>query len=133
VACLLAAVLLWTACGAGAAGPPRTRVPPGAAVTIEIRPGPGVPPRRYTLRCDPADGTLPDPGEACARIASTPGVAALLAPPPVDEVCTQIYGGPGRALVRGTLRGRPVDLAFTRRNGCEIDRYDRILELFGLS
>jgi hypothetical protein len=92
-----------------------------------------VPARRYTLRCDPAGGTLPDPAAACARIASSPGVAALLAPPSGDEVCTQIYGGPDRALVRGTLAGRPVDLAFTRRNGCEIGRYDRILELVGLS
>jgi hypothetical protein len=35
--------------------------------------------------------------------------------------------------VRGTIGGTPVDLTLTRRNGCEIDRYDRMLALFGLS
>jgi hypothetical protein len=58
----------------------------------------------------------------CARV-----VALLpeLRPAP-DEVCTQIYGGPERIEVRGTVGGAPVRVEVTRTNGCEIGRYDTL-------
>jgi hypothetical protein len=34
------------------------------------------------------------------------------------------------ALVRGTFRGRRVSIRFTRRNGCEIARWNRMAFLF---
>ena len=40
-----------------------------------------------------------------------------------------IYGGPGKATVTGTLDGAAVDATFTRSSGCEIDRWDRMVEL----
>jgi prephenate dehydratase len=39
--------------------------------------------------------------------------------------CTQIYGGPATARVRGTLHGKQVDASFELTNGCEIERWDR--------
>ena len=39
--------------------------------------------------------------------------------------CTQIYGGPASASVRGTLLGEQVDAQFKLTNGCEIERWDR--------
>jgi hypothetical protein len=45
-------------------------------------------------------------------------------------VCTQIYGGPQEALVRGTFRRRRVSIRFARRNGCEIARWTRVAFLF---
>jgi hypothetical protein len=45
-------------------------------------------------------------------------------------MCTQIYGGPQEALVTGTFGGRRVWARFSRRNGCEIARWNRIAFLF---
>ena len=44
--------------------------------------------------------------------------------------CTQIYGGPQEADVRGVFRGRPVEAHFDRGNGCEIARWDKVQFLF---
>jgi hypothetical protein len=62
--------------------------------------------------------------------ATPPGAtAADFAPPPADQACTMIYGGPGKATVTGTLGGAPIDATFTRSGGCEIARWDRMVEL----
>ncbi len=50
----------------------------------------------------------------------------LFAPLRKDMVCTEIYGGPQRARVVGTVDGKRVWATFTRRDGCEIDRWQRI-------
>jgi len=72
--------------------------------------------RRDRLDCAGPDMTR------CQEIAA---LLPTLRPAP-DELCTEIYGGPQRIAVAGTLDGRPVDLLVTRRNGCEIERYDRL-------
>ena len=51
-------------------------------------------------------------------------------PTPPATICTQIYGGPQEAFVRGTFRGRRLSTRFARRNGCEIARWDRVAFLF---
>lgn len=78
----------------------------------------------WTLRCDPARGTLPRPGRACTRL--TAGGTKLFAPVPKNTVCTQIYGGPQAARVVGTLRGEEVSASFNRVDGCEIGRWNRL-------
>lgn len=78
----------------------------------------------WTLRCAPAGGTLPRPDRACARLAT--GGAKLFAPLPKNIVCTEIYGGPQKARVVGTVSGRRVWATFTRTNGCHIDRWQRV-------
>jgi hypothetical protein len=78
----------------------------------------------WTLRCGPARGTLPRPARACARLAA--GGARLFAPLPTNVVCTEIYGGPQKARVVGTVSGRRVWATFTRTNGCHIDRWQRL-------
>ena len=78
----------------------------------------------WTLRCNPARGSLPRPARACSRIAA--GGAKLFARLPRNIVCTEIYGGPQRARVAGTVNGRRVWATFARSNGCEIDRWQRI-------
>ncbi|HEU4449860.1 MAG TPA: SSI family serine proteinase inhibitor, partial [Gaiellaceae bacterium] len=76
-----------------------------------------------TLTCDPDGGTHPRPGEACAALAEN---ADALAPLPPDAVCTHIYGGPEEAELAGTLAGDELLATFSRQNGCEIDRWDRL-------
>jgi len=80
--------------------------------------------RSWTLRCTPAGGSLPRPARACTRLLA--GGAKLLAPVPKNAVCTEIYGGPQQARVVGTVKGQPVRATFSRTNGCEIARWQRI-------
>ena len=49
--------------------------------------------------------------------------------PIARHACTEIYGGPDEVTLEGTIGGEPVDATFTRANGCEIDRFDRITPL----
>lgn len=78
---------------------------------------------RWTLRCDPVGGTLPDAVAACRKLAE-PGDP--FKPTPPDAVCTQIYGGPQVGRVVGRVRGRTVWATFRRRDGCEIARWNRV-------
>ena len=78
----------------------------------------------WTVRCNPADGTLSRPGVACRKLAA--GGAKLFAPVRPGTVCTEIYGGPQRARVVGMLAGKRIWSTFALRNGCEIDRWQRV-------
>jgi len=78
----------------------------------------------WTLRCNPARGTLPRPGVACRRLAE--GGPQLFAPLPKDIVCTEIYGGPQVARVVGFVQGKRIWATFSRVNGCHISRWDRL-------
>ena len=89
--------------------------------------GPDGPKRAWTLRCAPAGGTLPHRARACRRLNT---MAHPFRPVPPDAVCTQIYGGPQRALVTGRLRGHRVRARFDRSDGCEIGRWNRVRFLF---
>jgi hypothetical protein len=63
----------------------------------------------------------------CDAEADCPEVAALdpkvFEPTPGNVACTQQYGGPEKATVKGTFKGEPVDATFSRENGCEIARW----------
>ena len=78
----------------------------------------------WTLRCNPPRGSLSRPAVACKRLAA--GGLKLFAPLPKDIVCTEIYGGPQRARIVGTLAGKRIWATFRRTNGCEIERWSRI-------
>lgn len=114
-------VLLLAACSAGAdtVGTAAART----ELTVEVVAEPGAPPATWTLTCDPAGGDHPDPEGACAALARTPDP---LAPLPPDAVCTEIYGGPQTAVVRGTHAGREVVLELSRTDGCRTAQWDRL-------
>jgi subtilisin inhibitor-like len=84
----------------------------------------------YTLRCGPPGGTLPHPARACSKLAA---IENPFAPLPPDVACTDIYGGPRRAVVVGLYRGRSIYATFTRIDGCQISRWDRVRFLFPAS
>ena len=123
VAVLVAAATLAASSGADAASAPTALRIAVWAKGRDAR----LPPKRWTLRCEPAGGTLPFAARACARLFAN---AAAIRPVRPGTVCTQIYGGPQEALVSGTLRGRRVWVRFNRRNGCEIARWTRLAPLF---
>ena len=78
---------------------------------------------RWTLRCNPRGGTLPNRKRACAKL-STMTLGAF-APVPKNVLCTEIYGGPQKAVVKGTIGATRIWSSFRRRNGCEIERWNR--------
>jgi hypothetical protein len=117
----VAAVAAGTGGGSAAAGAPRL-----TAVTVTywengVQAGD---PEVWTLRCNPPRGTHPRPALACRRLRA--GGWKLVAPVPASAICTQIYGGPQVARVVGTIQGRRVRAKFTRVNGCQIARWNRL-------
>jgi hypothetical protein len=85
------------------------------------------PKRSYTLTCAPVGGTLPHRLAACRRLAQ---LKAPFAGVPKNIACTQIYGGPDEALVTGRFRGALVRATFNRRDGCQLERWNRVAFLF---
>jgi hypothetical protein len=79
-----------------------------------------------TYWADPSTSAAP----TVTTVTSAPGATAKdFAPVPAGSACTMIYGGPNKATVKGTLDGAAVDATFTRSDGCEIGRWDRMADL----
>jgi hypothetical protein len=84
--------------------------------------------RSWTLHCNPDGGTLLRAAAACRRLSAF--ADNPFAPTTPNTICTLIYGGPQVARVRGSFRARRLLATFARRNGCEINRWDRLAFLF---
>ncbi len=99
-------------------------------LTVTVRGTGGRGDGRFELVCHPGGGSHPDVDGACgsldqgARWGKDP-----FAPVSPDSVCTMMYGGPATAHVTGTWAGRPVDATFDRSNGCQMDRWNRLVPL----
>jgi hypothetical protein len=113
---LLAALVLVTGCGSSSEAGGSA---PSYDVTVIYWPsGPDGESMEATLTCDPDGGSHPDPAGACAALAENEDA---LEPVPGDVACTEIYGGDQVATITGS-----VEASFSRANGCEIDRWDRL-------
>jgi hypothetical protein len=110
--------------------PQPTAVPSGssgpAQLSVVLDDGSGVR-STWTLTCQPAGGDHPDPAKACGVLGAN-GPKAFRPVTPGTS-CSQVYGGPQKALVRGTWRGAAVSTQFTLENGCEISRWNMLLGL----
>ena len=117
------------ACGEGR-GSASTGAGGGFEVSLRIRLDPdGSGPkaaRTARLRC-PSERRA----RACRALRAIP--RSTFDPVPPGTACTEQYGGPERARIRGTIRGRAVDGRFERTNGCEIHRYERVRPLLRLA
>lgn len=100
---------------------------PVTSLTVTLDPGEGAPTEEWTLTCDPPAGTHPDPEAACTTLDDMD--PSVMEPVPPDQMCTQVYGGPQTATVSGTWNGDRVVAEFSRQNGCEIDRWDAVVDL----
>jgi Subtilisin inhibitor-like len=96
-------------------------------ITVWIEGRPAGDPQSWTLRCSPNGGTHPRAGRACSGLDS---MTAAFRPVPKDAVCTQQYGGPTEALVTGVHANRRIWTRFSRRDGCQISRWQRHAFLF---
>jgi len=94
------------------------------SLTIVVTATEGGEPSTYELTCDPVGGDHPQAEQACAAVAKAG--ASVFDPVPADQSCTMIYGGPQTATVTGTYEGKDVDASFSRQDGCEIDRWEKL-------
>jgi hypothetical protein len=114
---LLAALALFAGCGED---DEQAAAPPLADLSITVNDGSKT--KTAQVRCDSAADS-----SACRAADSLK--ADAFAPTPGDRACTEIYGGPERATVKGTLHGEAIDARFSRNNGCEIERWKKVSEL----
>ena len=84
---------------------------------------------RCTATSARADGYLRTVGVARACAAARRLDRFLRSTPDPDRACTQIFGGPERALVTGTIGGRRVRRAFSRTDGCKAADWRRAMPL----
>jgi len=125
----VAAVLLGTAAPALPVGGTQ----PVVRLTITFIRDEGAPRHVAHLRCSGerarADGYLADVGPVRACRLARRHARLLASVPDERRACTQIYGGPERARVRGRIGGRSIDRPFTRSDGCRIDEWTRAMPL----
>ena len=123
-----AALLLVAAFALGGCGDGDSDLPQETATTTELKITVQLAedgrPIVLNLTCDPAGGDHPNPEAACAKLAEAG--APVFDPVPSDQVCTKIFGGPQTATITGSYQGQEVDAAFSRADGCEIDRWDAL-------
>jgi hypothetical protein len=48
-------------------------------------------------------------------------------------VCSQVYGGPQTGRISGVVRGRRVRARYSRTDGCQIGRYDRVAPVLAVA
>jgi hypothetical protein len=83
--------------------------------------------QQWKLYCERSGGTLPKPEAACQHLVT---FDEPFAPTPADTMCTEQYGGPAVAEVEGLYHGETVNAHFSRKDGCEIARWDKYDFLF---
>lgn len=122
---LLLLLVVLTGCSAGSDSVATSPEPSDAATRLEVRvvADEGADPQTWTLTCAPTGGDHPDPAGACDDLADE---QMPFAPLPADGVCTQLYGGPQTATVRGTYQGQAVSLELSRTDGCRVAQWDRL-------
>jgi hypothetical protein len=110
--------------GCGGEGEPAHGGAPTVDLVISVMSPQGT--RETELECDQRARSRPC--ETARRLADF-----LAKQPPRDRVCTQIYGGPETARVRGTIGDRRIDRRFSKTNGCEIADWRRAEPLLAAS
>ncbi|MEU8097263.1 SSI family serine proteinase inhibitor [Streptomyces rubiginosohelvolus] len=112
--------------GAGEADEARTRL----TVSVENTGVPGAD-GTFELECGPTGGTHPEGQAACDRLAEAGATRAgrqeLFRETPEGTMCTMIHGGDAFARIVGTWEGRSVDTTASRRDGCEIARWNSLV------
>jgi hypothetical protein len=90
-------------------------------LTVTLDPdGPDGPEKEMTEKDVSCEDGSDDP--ACEAIAALD--VAALGPVSPDTACTEIFGGPDTASLKGIIEGEEVDVDLSRANGCEIERFE---------
>lgn len=135
LAVVVAAGLLAAACGstaapsAGSGGSATAGADAAAKVSLDVvfAGSPTTPGAHYTLRCEPAGGSVADPSAVCAKLLKDP---SLFGPMPVRMACPMIMASAGHVLVTGTFLGRHVHENLAD-GGCDLARWEKLKQVFG--
>jgi len=122
--CCLAALVLAGCGGEEEAGDGSGTAAPPTQLTVRVDPDGDGPEeaRQARISCDGESG-----GRACAAAGKLR--PADFEPTPDDVACTELFGGPETATISGTLSGKKVEGRFSRQNGCEIARWEKVSAL----
>jgi Subtilisin inhibitor-like len=133
-----ACALLTAACGSAAAptsgsggthssASSRTTSAAKISLSVSFSGSAGIAPQHYTLRCEPAGGTVSDPAAACASLMKHG--ASLFGPLPVQMACPMVVADARRVTVSGTYLGRPVH-ELVADGGCDLSRWAEFGKIF---
>jgi len=82
--------------------------------------------RHWTLRCEPAGGTYPDPAAACARLLR---FKTIFNPAPRHVMCPMIMADARTYIVYGTFLGQKVHQSIVD-GGCDLARWHELNQVF---
>jgi hypothetical protein len=85
------------------------------------------PARHYTLFCEPAGGTTPDPAVACTKLLTGDDI---FAPRRLHVMCPMVLEGSGRATITGTYFGKPEHMIIVN-GGCDLMQWTQLKAIFG--
>jgi hypothetical protein len=102
--------------------------PAASSLVINVAPGHGAAPHRWTLTCGPAGRTHPDAQAACAALAQAKHPFAAVAP---GIMCSMVASGPQTATITGTWHGRKVSARYSRGDGCQTERWNKLEKVLG--
>jgi LysM repeat protein len=91
-------------------------------------------PSEATLECDGrarANGFLAKTATSACAAVRKGSVTAVAAEHRKARLCADVYGGPQRARITGTVGSRRVSVAIDRADGCGISEWNRLLALLG--
>jgi Subtilisin inhibitor-like len=122
-----------TACGSAAApagSHPAAASHPAAKparISLDISvSGIGAKAEHWTLTCDPAGGTHPDPAAACRVLLKAKDP---FGPLPRGVMCPMMLAGAKTAVVSGTWFGKRVSITL-RQGGCDLERWAEVGQIF---
>ncbi|HSR84035.1 MAG TPA: SSI family serine proteinase inhibitor [Streptosporangiaceae bacterium] len=115
--------------GTSSAGTSSAGTTPAAKVSLDVTfaVSTNSPARHYTLQCEPAGGTTPDPAAACARLLASPSIFGSR---PLHVMCPMMLANPARATLTGNYFGEAVRLTIIN-GGCDVSRWTRLKVIFG--
>ena len=108
--------------GVGSAPAPAPKV----SLDITVSTTPNAPSKHWTLQCEPAGGTHPNPAAACAVLLK---VKNPFAPLPKGIMCPMIRVGTKTAIVKGTYFGKHIDTTLSP-GGCKLAQWEKIGQIF---
>ena len=122
----LALVLAFVGCGAEEEPADTGRPAPVTQLTVRVDPDGDGPEqaKQATISCDQERAERGGPCATAGKLRP-----ADFEPTPGDVACTELFGGPETATVAGTLRREAVDARFSRQDGCEIARWEKVSAL----
>jgi hypothetical protein len=124
-------VLLAAACGSAAAPPTdggQGATNPASKAKLQVvESKPGSQARHWSLRCDPAGGTMPDAAAACTLLATD---ATILHPMRATHImCPMIMANAPTFTITGTWHGTKLHEVVTD-GGCDLRRWSKMAQIF---